>query len=74
MTRETIAEKARRYLVEGRLVVELVVSGDVRARCRGGGAVYRLGFVEGRWWCECPAHTGPSTGSSSTMMGGLTGD
>jgi hypothetical protein len=40
---------------EGRLVVELAGDGDVRARCRGGGAVYRLGFVDGRWWCGCPA-------------------
>ena len=54
--REDAETKGRRYLTEGRLVVELVVAGEVRARCRGGGAVYRLGFVDGRWWCECPAH------------------
>ncbi len=46
--------KGRRYLGEGRLVVEYVAGGVVRARCRGGGAEYRLGRDARGWWCSCP--------------------
>jgi hypothetical protein len=52
---ETIDQKARRYLTEGRLVVELVNGDEIRARCRGGGAVYELGLEAGEWWCGCAA-------------------
>ncbi len=55
MTRESVEAKGRRYLVEGRLVVEHVAGDEIRARCRGGGAVYELGFSGGEWWCGCPA-------------------
>lgn len=57
MTREDIEAKGRRYLVEGRLTVEAVAPAGVRARCRGGGAIYRLGYdVErGEWFCSCLA-------------------
>jgi hypothetical protein len=55
MTREAIAAKAVRYLAEGRLVVELVDRGRIRARCRGGGAVYELEVAGGAWSCSCPA-------------------
>ena len=62
MVRESAEAKARRYLLEGRLQVERVDEGTIRARCRGGGAVYELGFddigawePEGCWWCSCPA-------------------
>jgi hypothetical protein len=55
MARESTHEKARRYLGEGRLVVERAGDGIVRARCRGGGAEYELGFAAGEWWCSCPA-------------------
>jgi uncharacterized Zn finger protein len=55
VTRENAAAKGRRYVAEGRLIVEHVGAGEVRARCRGGGAVYRLGFKNGRWSCTCPA-------------------
>lgn len=27
----------------------------MEAECRGGGAVYRLGWQDGRWRCDCPA-------------------
>jgi|GEM_PF-2676860 len=54
--RESVEQKGRRYLVEGRLVVDLVAGDEIRARCRGGGAVYELGlFNGGEWWCGCPA-------------------
>jgi uncharacterized Zn finger protein len=53
--RENAEAKGRRYLVEGRLVVERVAGGEIRARCRGGGAVYELGLERGEWFCNCPA-------------------
>ncbi len=55
MSRESVHEKGRRYVGEGRLVVEHVAGGVVRARCRGGGAEYRLGRDARGWWCSCPA-------------------
>ena len=38
MAREGAEAEGRRYVTEGRLVIEHVGSGDVRARCRGDGA------------------------------------
>lgn len=59
--RETAAEKARRYLAEGRLVVT-VVDLDcqvVRATCRGDGVLHSLGFHRRLgWWCSCPSRSG----------------
>jgi uncharacterized Zn finger protein len=55
VSRETIAEKGRRYLSEGRVTVELADAGTVRASCRGSDAVYRGGFGRGVWACDCPA-------------------
>jgi uncharacterized Zn finger protein len=52
---ETVEQKARRYLAEGRLVVALVAPDEIRARCRGGGAEYELGLEAGEWSCSCPA-------------------
>jgi uncharacterized Zn finger protein len=52
-------EKARRYLVEGRLRVERVAGPEIRARCVGDeGDVYELAWdVEARSWrCSCPAY------------------
>lgn len=57
MTREPVDAKARRYLTEGRLVVEHVGGGTVRARCRGRGALYALGFDGAAWSCSCPARS-----------------
>lgn len=53
--RENAATKGRRYVVEGRLTVTLLHGRRIRATCRGGGAVYRLGHDRAEWWCECPA-------------------
>lgn len=59
---ETVAEKSRRYLAEGRLIVR--VKGDssrpgyILAECRGdSGAIYRLGFdpIAEEWRCTCEA-------------------
>lgn len=55
MPRENAEAKGRRYLTEGRLVVQYLAPGVIRAMCRGGGEVYRLGFERGGWYCECPA-------------------
>jgi hypothetical protein len=53
--RENAPGKARRYVAEGRLVVRSVDAESARAECRGDGAIYKLGFRNGRWWCVCPA-------------------
>jgi hypothetical protein len=53
--RENALGKARRYVAEGRLVIRSVDAEAARAECRGDGAVYELGFVDGRWFCTCPA-------------------
>jgi hypothetical protein len=52
-----IAEKAARYLIEGRLIVRHLDehAGVVQANCRGNGAVYVLGHDETGWFCSCPA-------------------
>jgi hypothetical protein len=52
--RESVEAKAVRYLGEGRLRIEYVVGGVVRATCRGG-EVCELGLEAGEWWCSCPA-------------------
>jgi hypothetical protein len=44
LPREGVEQKSRRYLTEGRLTVDRVDGRGVRARCRGGGAMYSLGF------------------------------
>jgi hypothetical protein len=57
VTREDAAAKGRRYLVEGRLVVEAVDGNHIAASCRGNGALYQLGYVRGGWHCDCPARS-----------------
>ncbi|MEK6275993.1 MAG: hypothetical protein AABM30_11755 [Actinomycetota bacterium] len=57
-TRESVATKGRRYLVEGRLIVERVGNGFIVASCRGDqGDVYALGYdpAKRQWRCTCPA-------------------
>jgi hypothetical protein len=55
MTRESADQKARRYLVEGRLTVLELGPAIVRATCRGDGQLYRLGWWRGSWGCGCTA-------------------
>jgi hypothetical protein len=58
MTRETVDQKARRYLGEGRLTVTHVDGDFVTATCRGDGEVYELGHEPGRGWiCSCPVRS-----------------
>jgi hypothetical protein len=53
--RESAERKGRRYLTEGRLIVQRVDVVGIRTACRGGGAIYSLGYENGRWNCQCPA-------------------
>ena len=53
--RENADVKARRYLAEGRLVLEVVTASAVRATVRGDGALHRVTWDRGRWACSCPA-------------------
>jgi uncharacterized Zn finger protein len=55
MARENAETKGRRYVAEGRLTVDHVSADEIRARCRGDGAVYQLGLNRGEWYCNCPA-------------------
>jgi uncharacterized Zn finger protein len=54
--REAADVKARRLLVEGRLIVRHVEGAEVRAVCRGDAALYRVSHtIEHGWTCDCPA-------------------
>jgi len=53
--RENAQDKGRRYLLDGRLVVELAQPGYFRATVRGGGQIYCVTFGRGGWHCTCPA-------------------
>jgi hypothetical protein len=53
--RENAERKGRRYLTEGRLIIERVDVAGIRATCRGGGAVYFLGYENERWHWDSPA-------------------
>jgi hypothetical protein len=55
--RENALNKGRRYVCEGRLVVRAVDDRNAHAECRGDGAIYKVGFTDGRWTCDCPALT-----------------
>jgi hypothetical protein len=56
LTRESVAVKARRYLVEARLNVRHVAADSITAVCRGdGGEVYQTGYERGGWYCDCLA-------------------
>jgi uncharacterized Zn finger protein len=55
--RETVAEKARRYLTEGRVIVTDARPGQVSAVIRGDGAVWLTGYRSGTWTCSCPNRT-----------------
>ncbi len=53
--RESAAVKAGRYLLEGRVVVELAAPGVFVATVRGAGDVHLVEFGRGGWSCTCPA-------------------
>lgn len=56
--RETVAEKAARYLAEGRVRVRECseVAGTMFAEVQGTGP-YAVTVEAGRWRCTCPART-----------------
>jgi uncharacterized Zn finger protein len=53
--RENVDTKAKRYLVEARILVEHVDSTTVRARVRGGDGFYEVTGDDTGWRCSCPA-------------------
>ncbi len=54
--RENAPTKARRLLVEGRVVVHYCGPQGVRAFVRGSGELHRVEYQHGRGWiCSCPA-------------------
>jgi hypothetical protein len=56
--RESAMLKSRRYLTEGRLIVQSVDGERIRAVCRGDGNIYRLGHDPGVGWrCTCLCRT-----------------
>ena len=55
MTRESADVKGRRYLTEGRVVVDVVGTGHLAATVRGDGVLHRVSFGRGGWYCTCPA-------------------
>jgi hypothetical protein len=55
--RENAEARGKRYLTEGRLQIREVSVSRILATCRGTGATYELGFLNGVWFCECPARS-----------------
>jgi hypothetical protein len=53
--RENAEAKGRRYATEARLLIDHVDGRTIRARCRGNGAIYELGYDGERWYCDCKA-------------------
>jgi hypothetical protein len=54
--RENAEAKARRYVVEGRLVISDVTGAAITATCRGDAAIYDVAHHPGRGWrCTCAA-------------------
>ncbi|MGI8520278.1 MAG: SWIM zinc finger family protein [Actinomycetota bacterium] len=57
-TREGSQQKARRYLLEGRVMIRTVGPKGVRADVRGQGHTYNVSYEGGGdWSCTCPART-----------------
>jgi uncharacterized Zn finger protein len=55
MHRESVTDKAHRYLLEGRVVVSLAAPGVVSATVRGDAEIHRVTYERGGWNCTCPA-------------------
>jgi uncharacterized Zn finger protein len=53
--RENVEDKGRRYLVEGRVVVEQAAAGIFAAVVRGAGEYHSVTFGRGGWSCTCEA-------------------
>ena len=57
MSRENAAAKADRYLREGRIVLVHVSSERVVGRARGEGRIWKFGYEDGEWFCDCYARS-----------------
>ena len=57
MNRESAEVKARRLLVEGRVIVEMAGPGYFTATVRGSGDVHVVTYGPGGWSCTCPARS-----------------
>lgn len=55
MPRENYQAKGARYIVEGRVTVDVVARAAVHARVKGTGEVYDVTATEWGWSCTCPA-------------------
>ncbi len=67
MTREGVEAKGRRYLMEGRVVIEAVNPRQIVASVRGGGEIHQVGYQRGGWYCTCPAK-GPCSHLVALML------
>jgi hypothetical protein len=57
-SRESATEKGRRYVGEGRLMLDIVSADAIRGSCRGSGTVHRVTWTpEDSWACSCEAKT-----------------
>ena len=57
MAREDASAKARRYLGEGRVILDHVSEGSVRGHIRGDAHIWKAVYDEGAWFCNCPARS-----------------
>lgn len=57
MTRESADTKAKRYLLEGRVIVTAVGPGYLEAVCRGEGHLWHQNYRSGIWSCDCPVRS-----------------
>lgn len=62
---EPARHKARRYVVEGRVVIDEAGVGHVLATVRGEGALHHVRYRDGAWSCTCPA---PAPASCSHLQ------
>jgi uncharacterized Zn finger protein len=53
--RENAADKGRRYLTEGRVIITVVGDGQVDAIVRGDGIRHAVAWRPDTWTCTCPA-------------------
>lgn len=51
---EAARHKARRYLLEGRVVVDEAGAGHIRATVRGDGVLHHVSCDDDGWHCTCP--------------------
>ena len=54
LSRESAKTKAKRYLIEGRVMILEVSRHRVVAKVRGSGHVWDCGFMNQVWFCSCP--------------------